>query len=227
MSNQRNRSPRRHSIMESSGNRRQARRNPSRSGVERMRNMRVNEVMRRPIIAVRHDDSVREAALMLTELGYAALPVLTQDDRLIGVVTSGDLLRAGELDDTVDAVMTTPAVSVSDSAALDEVMRWLLTRGLRSLPVIDADGRVVGMFSRGDALRIMLTPDDALAADAQNILDQYTGVRRWHVTVEEGDASISGRFTDESERRIAIALIRTVPGIRAATVATTPAAAVR
>ncbi|MEU2039015.1 CBS domain-containing protein [Nocardia niwae] len=189
-----------------------------------MRNMRVNEVMRRPIIAVRHTDSVREAALRLTELGYAALPVLTQDDRLIGVVTSGDLLRAGELDDTVDAVMTAPAVSVSDSAALAEVMRWLVTRGVRSLPVVDADGCVVGMFSRGDALRIMLTPDDALAADAQNVVDQYTGLRRWHVTVEEGDASISGRFTDESERRIAIALIRTVPGIRTVTIAATPAA---
>ncbi|WP_063020699.1 CBS domain-containing protein [Nocardia niwae] len=189
-----------------------------------MRNMRVNEVMRRPIIAVRHTDSVREAALRLTELGYAALPVLTQDDRLIGVVTSGDLLRAGELDDTVDAVMTAPAVSVSDSAALAEVMRWLVTRGVRSLPVVDADGCVVGMFSRGDALRNMLTPDDALAADAQNVVDQYTGLRRWHVTVEEGDASISGRFTDESERRIAIALIRTVPGIRTVTIAATPAA---
>ncbi|MEU1546180.1 CBS domain-containing protein [Nocardia sp. NPDC005745] len=189
-----------------------------------MRNVRVNEIMRRPIIAVRHTDSVREAALRLTELGYAALPVLTQDDRLIGVVTSGDLLRAGELDDTVDAVMTAPAVSVSDSAALAEVMRWLVTRGLRSLPVVDADGCLVGMFSRGDALRIMLTPDDALAADAQNVVDQHTGVRRWHVTVEEGNAGISGRFTDESERRIAIALIRTVPGIRAVTIAATPAA---
>ncbi|MFF7941527.1 HPP family protein [Nocardia gamkensis] len=181
--------------------------------------------MQRPIIAVRHNNTAREAARRLAELGYAALPVLTQDDRLIGVVTSGDLLRAGQLDDTVDAVMTTPAVSVHGSADLAEVMRWLVTRGLRSLPVVDADGHVVGMFSRGDALRIMITPDDALAADAQNILDQYTGVRRWHVTVEEGDASVSGRFADESERRIALALIRTVPGIHTATIATTPAAA--
>ncbi|WP_327116108.1 CBS domain-containing protein [Nocardia sp. NBC_01730] len=187
--------------------------------------MQVYEVMQRPITAVRHDNTAREAALMLAELGYAALPVLDQDDRLIGVLTSGDLLRAGELDDTVSEVMTTPAVSVPDNAALAEVMSRLVTRGLRSLPVVDADGRVIGMFSRGDALRIMLTPDDALAADVQNLLDQYTGARRWHVTVHEGDATLSGRFADESERRIAIALTRTVPGIRTASIATTPAAA--
>ncbi|WP_433715619.1 CBS domain-containing protein [Nocardia sp. CA-084685] len=190
-----------------------------------MKNMRVREVMQRPIIAARHNNTAREAALMLAELGYAALPVLDQDDRLIGVITSGDLLRAGELNDPVSAVMTTPAVSVPDNAALAEVMGRLVTHGLRSLPVVDADGRVIGMFSRGDALRIMLTPDDALAADAQNLLDQYTGARRWHVTVDEGDATISGRFADESERRITVALTRTVPGIRTVTIATTPAAA--
>ncbi|WP_454198637.1 CBS domain-containing protein [Nocardia sp. Marseille-Q1738] len=178
--------------------------------------------MQRPIIAVRHNTTAREAALTLTELGYAALPVLDQDDRLVGVLTSGDLLRADNLEGTVSAVMTTPAVSVPGSAALAEVTSRLVTHGLRSLPVVDFDGRVVGMFSRSDALRIMLTPDDALAADAQNLLDEYAGARRWHVTVEEGDATISGRFADESERRIAIALTRTVPGIR---IATTPAAA--
>nr|WP_067470262.1 CBS domain-containing protein [Nocardia amamiensis] len=191
-----------------------------------MRNMRVCEVMQRPIVAVRHNSTAREAALMLTELGYAALPVLDRDDRLIGILTSGDLLRAGELDDTVRAMMTTPAVSVPGNAALAEVMSRLVTRGVRSLPVVDADGRVVGMFSRGDALRIMLTPDDTLAADAQILLDEYTGARRWHVTVDDGDASVSGRFADESERRIAIALTRTVPGIRTATIATTRAAPV-
>ncbi|MGO4614147.1 CBS domain-containing protein [Nocardia sp. 2YAB30] len=190
-----------------------------------MKNMRVCEVMQRPIIAVRHSNTAREAALMLTELGYAALPVLDQDDRLIGVLTSGDLLRADALDDAVSAVMTTPAVSVPGHAVLAEVMSRLVTHGLRSLPVVDADGRVVGMFSRGDALRIMLTPDDALAAGAQNLLDQYTGARRWHVTVDEGDATISGRFADESERRLAIALTRTVPGTRTVTIATTPATA--
>jgi CBS domain-containing protein len=120
--------------------------------------------------------------------------------------------------------MTAPAVSVPDTAVLAEVMDRLVTHGLRSLPVVDANGRVVGMFSRGDTLRIMLTPDDALAGEAQHLLDRYVGARRWHVTVDEGHASISGRFADESERRIAVALTHTVPGIRTATIATTPAA---
>ncbi|MEU2041023.1 CBS domain-containing protein [Nocardia niwae] len=190
-----------------------------------MRNIQVRDVMQRPVITVRRENTAREAALLLAGSGYAALPVLDEHDRLVGMLTSGDLLRSGELDDAVGAVMTTPAVSLPHNAAPAEVMSRLATHGLRSLPVVDAEQRVVGMFSRGDALRILLTPDDALAADAQSLLDQYRGARRWQVSVEDGDATISGRFADESERRIAIALARTVPGIRTASIARTPAVA--
>ncbi|MEU2124664.1 CBS domain-containing protein [Nocardia niwae] len=190
-----------------------------------MRNIQVRDVMQRPVITVRRENTAREAALLLAGSGYAALPVLDEHDRLVGMLTSGDLLRSGELDDAVGAVMTTPAVSLPHNAAPAEVMSRLTTHGLRSLPVVDAEQRVVGMFSRGDALRILLTPDDALAADAQSLLDQYRGARRWQVSVEDGDATISGRFADESERRIAIALARTVPGIRTASIARAPAVA--
>lgn len=186
-----------------------------------MNTMPVCEVMSRPVVALRHNNTAREAALMLAESGYAALPVLDRDDRLTGVLTSGDLLRAGELDDMVAAVMTTPAVSVPGSAAVAVAMTELVIHGLRSLPVVDADNHVIGMLSRGDVLRMLLTPDDTLAAEAQNRLDQYAGAGRWHVAVANGHLGVSGRFADESERRIAIALARTVPGVRTATIATT------
>lgn len=185
--------------------------------------MRVSDVMHRPIIGVRQSGRAREAAVMLAELGYAALPVLDREDRLVGMLSSGDVLRAGELtDETVGELMTHPPVSVAEHQDLADVLRMLLPHGLRSLPVVDEDGRVVGMFSRGDALRIMLKPDEAIAAGAQRLLDEYAGTRRWHVTIHERMATISGRFADESEQRITIALTRTVPGIRTATVATTP-----
>ncbi|NMN99092.1 HPP family protein [Antrihabitans stalactiti] len=132
--------------------------------------MRVSDVMHRPILGLRQSGRIGEAAVMLAELGYAALPVLDPDDRLVGMLTSGDVLRAGELtDETVGELMTHPPVSVAEHQDLTDVLRKLLPHGLlRSLPVIDEDGRVVGMFSRGEALRIMLTPDEAIAAGVRN-----------------------------------------------------------
>ena len=93
---------------------------------------------------------------------------------------------------------------------------------MRSLPVLDNEGRVQGMFSRGDALRIMLRPDETITAGAQARLDDYTGLRRWRATARGGTVTITGIFTDASERRIATALARTVPGVCNVTITTAP-----
>jgi CBS domain-containing protein len=182
--------------------------------------MRIRDVMQRPVAKVRQTDQAKEAVVVLTERGFAVLPVVDRHDRLVGVLTSGDVLRAGELADaTVGAVMTAPAVAAADYQDLTEVMQTLLRQGLRSVPIVDDEGRVVGIFSRGDALRIMLTPDEAILAGVQKRLDDYTDKRRWHVGVRDGGVIIDGSFADESERRIAMALARTVPGVRTAAIA--------
>ncbi|WP_063052541.1 CBS domain-containing protein [Nocardia arthritidis] len=184
--------------------------------------MRVHEVMCRPVVTVYADTPVRVAAVTLAQRGFAALPVLHRDQRLAGVLASGDILRAGQPDTGVTAgqVMSTPALAATVDQELAEAIAMLLAHGVRSLPVLDERGRVQGMFSRGDALRIMLRPDETIAADAQSLLDDYTGRRRWRATAAEGTVTVTGDFADASERRIAIALARTVAGVREVTLNT-------
>ncbi|QBJ94660.1 CBS domain-containing protein [Rhodococcus sp. ABRD24] len=184
--------------------------------------MWVQDVMSRPVVAVDEDTSVRVAAVTLAEHGFAALPVLTGDGQLAGVLTSGDVLRAGELsaDLTAADTMTTTAVVAATYQDLAEVVRMLLRQGVRSLPVLDSAGHVQGMFSRGDALRIMLRPDDAIEVGVQARLDDYIGPRRWQATARDGAVTVAGAFTDDSERRIAAALVRTVSGVREVTITT-------
>lgn len=186
--------------------------------------MRVHEVMCRPVVTVYDDTPVRVAAVTLAQRGFAALPVLHRDQRLAGILASGDILRAGEPDArvTVGQVMSTPALAVIVDQELAEAIAMLLAHGVRSLPVLDDEGRVQGMFSRGDALRLMLRPDETIAADAQSLLDDYTGPRRWRATAAEGTVTVAGDFADASERRIATALARTVPGVREVTLTSAP-----
>ncbi|ULE31523.1 CBS domain-containing protein [Mycobacterium sp. IDR2000157661] len=175
----------------------------------------VTEVMTRPVITVRCAAALRAAAVPLAEDGYAGVPVVDDDGRLAGMLTVGDILRAREAAlETAGAAMTAPAVAVELSTDLDTVGRLLLQRGVRSVPVIDDENRVVGIVSRGDILRLNLTSDDAIAVGVQKLLDNYTGRRRWIAQVREGSVTVAGRFDDESERRIATALARMVPGIR-------------
>nr|EJI98321.1 CBS domain pair family protein [Rhodococcus sp. JVH1] len=182
--------------------------------------MRVLNVMQRPVRVVRQSDSMRTAAVLLAEYGFAAVPVVDDHDRLVGMLNSGDVLRAGQASSkTVGEVMTAPAVAAPMYQYLADVSQMLLQQGLRSLPVVDIDGRVVGILSRSDVVRLMLKPNEMIAVGAQRRLDDYTGDGRWRVTVEEGCVTIAGQFADESERRIAIALSKTVPGTRIVSVA--------
>ncbi len=175
----------------------------------------VIDVMTRPVITVRCTEELRTAAVPLADYGYAGVPVVDAEGRLAGMLTVGDVLRGRESAlVTAGAAMTTPAIAAEISSDLDTVGPLLLQRGVRSVPVVDDENRVVGIISRGDVLRLNLTSDDAIAVGVQKLLDNYTGRRRWIAQVREGNVVLAGRFDDESERRIAQALARMVPAVR-------------
>lgn len=140
----------------------------------------VTEVMTRPVVTVRRTAALRAAAVPLAEDGYVGVPVVDDDGRLAGILTVGDVLRAGE------------------TALQTEVGRLLLQRGVRSVPVVDEEDRVVGIVSRGDILRLNLTSDVAIAVGVQKLLDNYTGTRRWIAQVREVriGACRDGRVTE-------------------------------
>ncbi|MCK0176175.1 HPP family protein [Mycolicibacterium sp. F2034L] len=171
------------------------------------------DIMSRPVVSVHSTTPLEEAGALLADYGYAGLPVTDSDGVLLGMLTSGDVLRADRTrQQTAGAVMTAPAVVAEMFSGVDGVGRLLLQRGIRSVPVVDDHGRVIGILSRGDLLRLNVTSDDAVAVGVQKLLDDYTGKRRWVAQVRDGLVTVAGVFDDDSERRIAMQLARMVPG---------------
>lgn len=177
--------------------------------------LRAGDVMSRPVVSVQGSTPLREAGVVLADYGFAGLPVVDESGVLLGMLSGGDVLRAGSLaEDTARAAMTTPALTVDITSHIDEIGRLLVGRGIRSIPVVDGDGRVLGIVSRGDLLRLDLTSDEVVAVGAQKLLDDYTGRRRWVAQVRQGEITVAGVFDGDAERRIAVALMRMVPGAR-------------
>lgn len=177
--------------------------------------LRAQDVMTRPVVSVHRSTPLPEVGSLLADYGFAALPVTDDSGVLLGVLTSGDVLRADPArHHTAQSVMATPPVVAELFSGLDGIGRMLTRRGVRSVPVVDDENRVVGIVSRGDLLRLNVTSDDAIAVGVQKLLDDYTGKRRWVAQVQQGTVTVAGRFDDESERRIAVALARMVPGAR-------------
>jgi len=109
------------------------------------------DVMSPDPLTLRPETSVHEAAQMLAENRISGAPVCGEDGSIAGIVSEYDLIaRPGS---TVRDVMTRDVVSVSDTATVDRVRALLVTQRLKRVPVVDANGRLVGLISRADLVR--------------------------------------------------------------------------
>jgi CBS domain-containing protein len=99
---------------------------------------------------------VREAAERMTEVGATAAVVAVRGGEL-GIVTDRDLrarvvARGTATDTPVEEVMTFPAHTVAADGMSGEVLLDMLERGIRHLPVLSPDGRVLGVLEDADLL---------------------------------------------------------------------------
>ena len=112
-----------------------------------------------PVIS--EDSLVQDALFMMTEKGLGAVSVVDEEGRLVGLVTDGDVRRGLEtgsnfLQWPVDAMMTkNPRQITNDKLAAEalHIMEKNQPRPITVLPVVDGDGKAVGMVHLTDLLR--------------------------------------------------------------------------
>lgn len=143
--------------------------------------MRAKDIMTNAVITVERNARVNDAIGLMLEHNISALPVVDDDDRLIGLISEGDLMRRLRDKDAprrswwleaisgsgntaedfiktrsqhVSDVMTTDVESVSEDAGVGEIARLLEKRRIKRVPVL-RDGRVVGIVSRANLLHAL------------------------------------------------------------------------
>jgi CBS domain-containing protein len=198
--------------------------------------MRARDVMSTPVITVTPETSVKQAAVLLSSHGFTALPVVDDDDHLIGIVTEADIVRdrfprdpryrhaytnyiAGTVDDsvpsvtaTVGAVMTTPVTAAETNTDVADLVTAMLDNSVRSMPIVEGS-RLVGIVTRRDLVRALARDDQAIAADVRRRLRMYGGPGRWSVEIHEGQVLIGDEFDGATDRHVATVLAEAVPGV--------------
>jgi magnesium transporter len=112
---------------------------------------------------LRRDESIEQAITYLrqqlsqVETIYYAY-VLDEEQRLLGVVSLKDLVRADK-SNIVANVMTTNILQVSDNADQKAVARLLTTHGIKAVPVLDAQGRMKGIVTLTDVMDVLREMD--------------------------------------------------------------------
>ena len=106
--------------------------------------------------------------------------------------------------------MTSLAMTAHEDTDVAEVTKLMTTTGVKSLPVVDARRRVVGVISRRDIVRMMSRSD---AEIEQELSTLFSGLDYdWQVEVDEGHVRIIGPL-EAHHRSLALAAASTVPGV--------------
>jgi CBS domain-containing protein len=142
--------------------------------------MRAMDVMASKVITVDENATVPEAAKLLAKHGISAVPVVDRDNRVIGMVSEGDLLHRAEtgterrswwLDmmsstnklageyikshsGKVKDIMTRDVLAVTEETAVADIAVLLETNRIKRVPVL-RDGKLVGIVSRANLVRAL------------------------------------------------------------------------
>ncbi len=195
----------------------------------------VREAMTYEVASIVAGASVNQVVDLLIEKGYRVLPVVDETWHVLGVISEGDLLRAGlsfiELEagvapeaDTRRAVdlMTAPPITIATNDTLAHAIDLMVKHGVKRLPALDENGTLAGLLSRADILRlfseaalvrdappefpagqlqvgqIMLTdvPMVVAGTPVSEVVDQLLRIRSRRVVVVDAHRRVLGVITD-------------------------------
>ncbi len=127
--------------------------------------MIARDIMQRVVFSASESTSAMQVAYHLMMGRMSGFPIANEDGTLIGIVTELDLIRALrmglDLDQTpAGDLMTVNVITVDADESVERIMEILHTERIIRVPIV-ADGRVIGIVSRGDVLRAVLAPKAA------------------------------------------------------------------
>lgn len=201
--------------------------------------VRIEDVMTRDVVSVTPETPLKDVAAVLVERGVSGLPVCDADGTVVGVLSEADLLvkqggapeRSGGLFawlvDTASApdlaklrahtageAMTAPAITVESHSPVSEAARTMVSLGVNRLPVV-ADGRLVGIVTRADLVRLFTRSDEEIARDIrQDVVKRlWVAPERIEVEVEQGEVVLRGEVDTEVEAELLAKRIPLVAGV--------------
>lgn len=193
-----------------------------------MKHCKVGSVMVGEVVHAEYATPFKEVARLLNRHRISGLPVVDEEDRVIGVISETDLMTRQALDTdheardrhlrlpwtrrglheahrkasarTAGQLMSEPPVTVHADDTIAEAARTMAHRRVERLPVVDEEERLVGIVTRRDLLQLFLRPDDEIRRE---VVDEVLVRTLWLMpqtcTVQVSEGVVT--LTGQVERR--------------------------
>jgi CBS domain-containing protein len=181
----------------------------------------VADVMSRPVVTVSPTTSFKKCVDLMRIQDVSAMPVVGDDGGVAGVISEADLLSHLEHDASgpppvAADLMTREVVTIEPTASVAAAARLMTERHVKRLPVVDVRGRVIGIVSRCDALRVFLRSDESIRREiSSGLLNELPLLGRGRVKVEvlDGVVKLHGDVESGALTGILLRLVAAVPGV--------------
>ncbi|MCK8816232.1 CBS domain-containing protein [Natroniella sulfidigena] len=111
--------------------------------------MLVKELMSQDVIAIDPEITMEEAQRLMNVNSIGRL-VVVEDEKVIGIITDGDLVQQNDLNISIKELMTHEVISVFEDDTVQEVARILSDNGIGGVPVLNKEEQLVGIVTAED-----------------------------------------------------------------------------
>jgi CBS domain-containing protein len=200
----------------------------------------VRDVMTADVVAVHPHTAFKDIAILFARHNISVVPVVDEHRRVLGVISETDLLgkESGQAGHTgplpplpgtrqwrlrakaaacrAHELMSTPAVTIGPDESVPTAARVLQARNITTLPVVDAEGTLVGIVGRRDLLSLFVRSDHDIAEEVRHeVLARalQAEVNSVSADVTDGVVVLNGQVDRHSLVPVAVALTRRVEGV--------------
>ena len=122
----------------------------------RLGSIPVSRIMHTDVAVVRPFESIYRARTLIVQRQVKTLPVLDEDDHVVGVVSIIDLFTRDIVElETVETIMRRDVTTIPADTPVAELVPLMTTEGYKNVPVVDEDSRLVGMITRGELIAVL------------------------------------------------------------------------
>lgn len=204
-----------------------------------MKRWSVGDVMTPTVVTVGEETPYKEIVERLAEHAISAVPVVTAEGRVVGIVSEADLLhkmefaglephvhllerkrrrsaRAKAAADTAGELMTSPAIVIGVWESVTTAAKLMDAEHVKRLPVVDEHGHLAGILSRRDLLRVYLRNDRAILDEVTNevlLRSLWIEPGTVSVEVERGVVTLAGTVDRRSTVPLVVHMVGSVAGV--------------
>ncbi|MDZ4724881.1 MAG: CBS domain-containing protein [Leptospira sp.] len=120
-----------------------------------------SQVMSSPVFTISEDQNIEEAKILFMEKRFRHIPILDKNQKLVGVLSDRDLLKTISfsgtiIHTTVKEIMAKKILTGSLQTEIRYAAKVMLDEKVGSLPIVDDNGKILGIITRTDLIRAMV-----------------------------------------------------------------------